>query len=184
MFALFKFYHAPLDIVYHFQYNTVPTILSSLGYQPVPPPPGHAPKEGDDMQPEWDYSPLATLDPPIRLCYGNEWHRFPGSYLVPNGVEVGWVKSEFEGIMPRRWEESAVNNSTSTGKGAKGGKSGVWPRDETRVVREGRFNGLNVPSVEPGAYVSEDSSALPASAVRPCLATEFSSKAGCLILPG
>jgi alpha-1,2-mannosyltransferase len=117
------------------------------------------------MQPEWDYSPLAALDPPIRLCYGNEWHRFPGSYLVPNGVEVGWVKSEFEGIMPRRWEESAVNNSTSTGKGAKGGKGGVWPREETRVVREGRFNGLNVPSVEPGAYVSADSSALPASAV-------------------
>lgn len=144
MFALFKFYHAPFDLAYHLQYNTVPTILSSLGYQPIAPPAGYEPRKGDKVEPEWDYSPLATLDPPIRLCYGNEWHRYPGSYLIPTGIEVSWIQSEYQGLLPRQWEKSAV--------GTKESKS-VWPRTETRVVREGRFNGLNRPSLESGAVV-------------------------------
>jgi alpha-1,2-mannosyltransferase len=63
--------------------------------------------------------------------------------MIPEGIDVRWVKTDFDGMMPRRWESSAVSNTT-----------GVWPRPETRVVRDGRFNGMNKASVEPGTFVS------------------------------
>ena len=84
---------------------------------------------------------LQTFEPRVTLCYGSEWYRYPGSYLIPEGIEVQWVRSEFDGMMPRRWEGS--------------GPAGRWPRNETRVVREGRFNGANLASAEPGTYVSD-----------------------------
>jgi alpha-1,2-mannosyltransferase len=142
--AIFKFYHAPLDIAYHFQYTTIPHILTSLGHGPKPAPKNYSPYTPDEViVPEWDYTPLMTLDPPISLCYASEWHRYPGSYMIPEGIDVRWVKTDFDGMMPRRWESSAVSNTT-----------GVWPRPETRVVRDGRFNGMNKASVEPGTFVS------------------------------
>lgn len=81
------------------------------------------------------------MEPRIRVCWGAEWYRFPGSYLFPSGVELDWIKSSFDGMMPRRWEPSASNGT-------------VWPRPETRVIRPGRFNGANVEASEPGTYVS------------------------------
>jgi alpha-1,2-mannosyltransferase len=142
--AIFKFYHAPLDIAYHFQYTTIPHILTSLGHGPKPAPKNYSPYTPDEViVPEWDYTPLMTLDPPISLCYASEWHRYPSSFMIPEGIDVRWVKTDFDGMMPRRWESSAVSNTT-----------GVWPRPETRVVRDGRFNGMNKASVEPGTFVS------------------------------
>jgi alpha-1,2-mannosyltransferase len=142
--AIFKFYHAPMDIAYHFQYTTIPHILTSLGHGPKPPPKGYSPYTKDEViVPEWDYTPLTKLDPAITLCYASEWHRYPGSYLIPEGIDVQWVQTDFDGMMPRRWERSAVSNST-----------GQWPRSETRVVRDGRFNGMNKASIEAGTFVS------------------------------
>jgi alpha-1,2-mannosyltransferase len=136
--GIFKFYHAPLDVMHHFQYETLPSVLKDLGFAPIPYPKGVYPKEGE--LPEWDLSPIAEMDPPITICYGAEWHRFPGSYLVPEGVEIQWIQSEFNGMMPRRWEPSE--------------NDGLWPRAETRVIRPGRFNGANQASAEVGTYVS------------------------------
>ena len=85
---------------------------------------------------------------PVTLCYGAEWYRYPGSYLIPEGIDVRWIRTEFDGMMPRRWERSAVKSQGST-KG-----SGMWPRDETRTARPGRFNGDNKASLEPDTYVS------------------------------
>lgn len=139
--ALYKFYHAPLDVAHHFEYKSIPSILSSLGHAPIPPPKSFKPRPGEKVPQEWDYSPLARMDNKVTLCYGTEWHRFPGSYLVPEGVEVRWIKTDFDGMMPRRWEPSPT---------AQGG----WPREETRTIRAGRFNGENKASSEPGTYVS------------------------------
>lgn len=141
--AIFQFYHAPFDIAYHFQYTTVPQILTSLGYSPKPPPKGYKPYNSDSkVNPEWDYSLLQKLDTPVTLCYADEWYRYPGSYLIPEGIDVQWVQTDFDGMMPRRWEHSAVGHSSSS-----------WPRQETRVVEDGKFNGMNKASIVPGTYV-------------------------------
>ncbi|WVQ81367.1 hypothetical protein IAT38_003490 [Cryptococcus sp. DSM 104549] len=137
--AIFHFYHAPFDIVHHFQYETLPHVLADLGFAPMPAPDDYQPYGNEEPEREWDLSPLQDMEDPVRLCYGAEWHRFPGSYLVPQGVEANWVKTEFDGMMPRRWE-------ASEGKGR-------WPRGETRVVRPGRFNGDNLASEEAGTFV-------------------------------
>jgi alpha-1,2-mannosyltransferase len=142
-YALGNFYHAPFDIAYHFEYITIPSILSDMGFSPVPPPKNFVVKEGEVIVHEWDYTPLARMEPRLNLCYGNEWHRFPSSFLVPEGIEVQWIKSGMDGMMPRKWEKSAVE------------KRGSWPRKETRVTRPGRFNGLNKASNESGTFVSQ-----------------------------
>jgi len=139
--ALHVFYHAPFDVAHHFQYHSIPTVLAERGYSPEALPKDYKPYGNEIPTPRWDFSVLRTFDPPITLCFGSEWHRFPGSYLIPEGVEVQWVRSDFDGMMPRRWEA--------------GEASGIWLRNETRVVRAGRFNGANQPSTEPGTYVSD-----------------------------
>lgn len=119
----------------------MPHLLSTLGYSPKPAPKNYKPYSKDEkINPEWDYTPLTTLDPPITLCYAGEWYRYPSSYLIPEGIDVQWVQTDFDGMMPRRWERSAVSDDS-------------WPRPETRVVRDGRFNGLNKASVEAGTFV-------------------------------
>ena len=40
-FALGQYYHAPLDIAYHFQFNEIPKLLLAAGYKPTPPPEGY-----------------------------------------------------------------------------------------------------------------------------------------------
>ena len=139
--AMHQFYHAPFDVAHHFQYNTVPSILSSLGYSPKPLPANYKPYGNEVPVPEWDLDPLQHLEDPVTLCYGTEWHRYPGSFLIPEGIDVRWIKTQFDGMMPRKWEPS-------------GETLGQWPRGETRVVREGRFNGENKASAEPGTFVS------------------------------
>lgn len=42
------------------------------------------------------------------MCLGKEWHRFSGSYLVPNGIKVEFIKSEFDGMLPRHFEEKLI----------------------------------------------------------------------------
>ena len=43
----------------------------------------------------------------LRLCVGKEWHRFQGHFLVPDGVRVDWIKSEFDGMLPGHFVETA-----------------------------------------------------------------------------
>ena len=141
VFALHAFYHAPFDVAHHFQYQSIPNVLLERGYSPEPLPKDYKPYGDEVPTPRWDFSVLSTFEPRITLCYGTEWYRYPGSYLIPDGVDVQWVRSEFDGMMPRRWEASEA--------------VGSWARNETRVERDGRFNGANLASVDPGTYVSE-----------------------------
>jgi len=43
----------------------------------------------------------------LRLCLGMEWHRFPGHYLVLEGVKVDFIKSEFDGLLPGHFRPSS-----------------------------------------------------------------------------
>ena len=140
--AIYHFYSAPFEMVRHFQYQTLPDVLSSMEYQPKPVLSTYKPREGEVVTPEWDLSPLLNISQPLTLCYGTEWYRYPSSYLIPDGVDVRWIRTDFDGMMPRPWEESVA------------GPGSVWPRAETRMIRPGRFNGDNKDSLEPGTYAS------------------------------
>lgn len=144
IYALGQFFHAPLDIAYHFQYKEIPTLLTAAGFTPKAIPEEYRERrETADYNDEWDYSVLGSFDPKIRICWGKEWYRFPGSFLVPEGVEIKFIKHEADMMMPREWEPSAKT-------------SGMWPRQNTRIVPPGRFNNLNAESEEPGSYVDAD----------------------------
>ncbi|XP_059818435.1 alpha-1,2-mannosyltransferase ALG9-like, partial [Hypanus sabinus] len=70
--ALFRGYHAPLDLYPEFQ-----RIASDPGTHTVP--------EGR----------------PVNVCVGKEWHRFPGSFLLPDNWQLQFVASEFRGQLPK-----------------------------------------------------------------------------------
>ncbi|CUA67499.1 alpha-1,2-mannosyltransferase [Rhizoctonia solani] len=97
--ALFKYYHAPLDVAFHFQYEELPRLLNTTGLLAVPDPTlkKHASKY-DESAPV-DLSLVRQFG--LRVCWGAEWYRFPGSYLVPSGVEPLLVESGFDGMLPR-----------------------------------------------------------------------------------
>jgi alpha-1,2-mannosyltransferase len=144
VYALGRYYHSPFSVVHAFQYREIPHLLSDAGYSPVPPPKGYEKRAGTVYEPEWDYAPLETFDPKLRVCWGKEWYRYPSSFLVPQGVEVAWLRSDFDGAMPLNWWRSGVDKSTR------------WPRVETRRVVEGRFNDRNQPSQVEDAYVGRN----------------------------
>ncbi len=150
IYALAHYYHSPLSVIHHFQMREIPDLLAAAGYKPRPAPKGYLESRAPgskpvQQEPEWDYAPLATFDPKLRVCWAKEWHRYPSSWLVPPHVEVGWVRSAFDGAMPLNW--------IASGPAAKGTTAATrWPRDETRRVRDGRFNDMNHASGE-DAYV-------------------------------
>lgn len=75
--------------------------------------------------------PLGVLAPlNLRLCIGKEWHRFPSSWLVPDEVETRFIKSEFDGILPKVWEEPGE------GKGLFGRATAVEPQGMNMFNRE------------------------------------------------
>ncbi|KAF8585144.1 glycosyltransferase family 22 protein [Ramaria rubella] len=121
--ALSRYYHAPLDIVFEFESNELPRLLNITGLlnvvQPV--------DEGKAEDVQVDLSPIKQFG--LRLCLGKEWYRFPGHYLIPDGVDVRFIKSEFDGMLPRRFDASI-------------GENRIWRREATRRVPPG-LNDLN-----------------------------------------
>lgn len=84
-------------------------------------------------------APIRAFD--LRLCLGKEWYRFPGHYLVPNGVKVDFVKSEFGGLLPAHFEESHAKLTFN----------GWWDRPGSRIT-PANLNDLNKEA--PEFYVS------------------------------
>jgi alpha-1,2-mannosyltransferase len=120
--ALWNYYHAPLTVFYLLESTEIPRLLNSTGLLPLPPP-----NTPSDELPRIDLSPVKQFN--LTLCLGKEWFRFPGHYLVPDGVRVDFVKSEFDGALPGHFVE-----------GEGGGQ--FWWRDGTRRAPEG-LNDLN-----------------------------------------
>uniref|UniRef100_A0A2M3ZLY3 Putative glycosyltransferase n=1 Tax=Anopheles braziliensis TaxID=58242 RepID=A0A2M3ZLY3_9DIPT len=63
------------------------------------------------------HAPMTVLDglPPTsreaNLCYGKEWHRFPGSFLLPSDYRVRFIRSSFTGMLPAYFQETANGSS-------------------------------------------------------------------------
>ena len=134
--ALYNYYHAPLEVVHDFEMEVLPKLLNSTGHIHLP---SHHPyyEKGED-QPHYDLTGLEDFG--LRLCVGKEWHRFPGSYLIPEGIRVDWIKSEFSGLLPGHFKESVPRTSH------------FWARDGTTHVPPG-MNDMN--REEPEHLVSE-----------------------------
>nr|KAF8634960.1 hypothetical protein AX15_000686 [Amanita polypyramis BW_CC] len=131
--AMRKYYGAPMLLPYRLQYEELPRLLNVTGYLPEIPPGMH-----EEEVPQIDLSPIKEFN--LRLCLGKEWHRFPSHYLIPNGVRVDFIKSEFDGLLPRHFDEGLwVTNKTNW-----------WLRPQTRVVPSD-LNDLNLE--EPSRYV-------------------------------
>jgi len=132
IFALWHYYHAPMMASLDFQMVELPRLLNAAGLLPIYP----AGTRAEDI-PRIDFSLLKDFD--LRVCLGKEWHRFTGHYLMPNGIKVGFVKSEFDGMLPRHFEESStladVDKSPSFSQK-------WWSRPETTFVSDD-LNDLN-----------------------------------------
>jgi alpha-1,2-mannosyltransferase len=127
--ALWNYYHAPMSVIYNFEAHELPRLLNVSGLLPYTP-------EPDDL-PQIDLSPIKDFN--LRLCFAKEWYMFPGHYLVPDGVKVDFVKSEFNGLLPKHFSERASELRW-------------WTREGTRLIPDG-LNDLN--QEEPQHYVNE-----------------------------
>jgi len=96
--ALYHYYHAPLAIYSHFEEFELPRLLNDTGL--LPPLPADI-----SERPSIDLAPIREFE--LQLCLGKEWHRFHGHYLVPSGVSVDFVKSDFAGLLPAHFERSS-----------------------------------------------------------------------------
>ena len=124
--ALYSYYHAPLKIVHDFEMEVLPKLLNETGHIYLP---SHHPYyEKGEAQPQYNLTHLKDFG--IRLCIGREWHRFPGSYLIPEGIRVDWIKSDFSGLIPGHFEENVPQTSR------------FWLRDGTKHVPSG-MNDMN-----------------------------------------
>ncbi|KAK9324982.1 Alg9-like mannosyltransferase family-domain-containing protein [Lipomyces orientalis] len=44
-------------------------------------------------------------DPPLNVCVGREWYRFPSSYFLPENMRLKFIKSDFNGMLPTEFAE-------------------------------------------------------------------------------
>ncbi|GAV98820.1 glycosyltransferase family 22 protein [Lentinula edodes] len=88
--ANWKYYHAPLSVVNHFEAQELPHLLNVTGMLPVPIPSTRR-RNKKDEEPRIDLTPIKEFN--LTLCYGKEWYRFPGHYLVPDGIRVEFIKN-------------------------------------------------------------------------------------------
>ncbi|PIL31538.1 hypothetical protein GSI_06240 [Ganoderma sinense ZZ0214-1] len=108
--AHWKYYHAPMSVTFALEAAEVPRLLNATGHIHIAPPQVDsagrqaADAASDESEPRIDLTLLAPFD--LRLCVGKEWHRFPGRFLVPDGVHVDWIKSAFDGMLPGHFAET------------------------------------------------------------------------------
>ncbi|CAG8607962.1 4173_t:CDS:2 [Diversispora eburnea] len=79
--ALYINYNAPIKIYKYFYYVEIPQQIESRNIQ-------------------------LDLANPINLCVGKEWYRFPSHYFLPNGVRLRFLKSNFNGQLPKYFPEN------------------------------------------------------------------------------
>lgn len=77
--ALFRGYHAPLDLYPEF-------------YRIAKDPTLHSVPEGR----------------PVSICVGKEWYRFPSSFLIPRNWQLHFIQSEFKGQLPQPYSSGPL----------------------------------------------------------------------------
>lgn len=138
--ALWNYYHAPMSAVYALEFTEIPRILNDTGMVLLPPPDVNT----EDL-PRPDHSSIRDFG--LRFCVGKEWYRFPGHFLVPDGIRVDFVKSEFNGLLPGHFGEGEQKHIIFEDKV----ESTLWPHEATKFVPAG-LNDLN--REEPSHYAS------------------------------
>lgn len=96
---------------------------------------------------------------PLSICYGKEWYRFPSSFFLPDDDSLEFVKSAFDGILPKHFYDGRsglVNNEgmdaiTATIDALVGWTTPDNLASRTRAWQTG-FNDLN--REEPDRYVN------------------------------
>jgi len=142
--ALWHYYHAPLTVAFDFQHTEIPRLLNATGLLPI-----YTDNTRDEDKPPIDLSPVKEFD--LKLCLGKEWHRFPGNYLIPSGIQVEFVKSEFDGMLPRHFETGKATGSTGQGNDVLEGLAKKWwLKPQTSYVPDD-LNDLN--KEDPSHYV-------------------------------
>ena len=57
---------------------------------------------------------------PVRVCVGSEWHRFPGSFFLPDGYRLEFVRGKgvgaFSGQLPARFDAAAGGSAAAPGQ--------------------------------------------------------------------
>lgn len=102
-----------MSVTFALEAAEVPRLLNATGHIHLSPPllDSAGQQDGaaasDESEPRIDLTLLAPFD--LRLCIGKEWHRFPGHFLVPDGVRVDWIKSAFDGMLPGHFTETVRN---------------------------------------------------------------------------
>lgn len=81
--ALFRGYHAPLDLYPEFHRISRDPSL-------------HAVPKGR----------------PVTVCVGKEWYRFPSSFLLPNNWQLQFIQSEFRGQLPQPYADGPLATQT------------------------------------------------------------------------
>ncbi|KZO96340.1 glycosyltransferase family 22 protein [Calocera viscosa TUFC12733] len=132
--ALYQYYHAPMDVVSHFEFSELPRLLNVTGLLPEQIKKTETPSKYDKEN-LVDLTPIHMFN--LNLCIGKEWYRFPSHFHVPDSINVNFIKSEFDGMLPRHFVESA-------------GSDALWKWDGTRFVPPD-LNDLN--REEPSRYV-------------------------------
>jgi alpha-1,2-mannosyltransferase len=104
--ALHNHYHAPFNVFHHLQVYELPRLAVTVQPELAPDVDATLPHAEFAKSLERDRAlPLDGLVPlDLRLCIGKEWHRYPSSWLVPDEVEPRFIKSAFDGILPKGWE--------------------------------------------------------------------------------
>ncbi|RDB28713.1 Alpha-1,2-mannosyltransferase ALG9 [Hypsizygus marmoreus] len=123
--ALWHYYHAPMTVLFALETEELPRLLNSTGLLPVYPP-----KTPVEDIPRIDLTPIGHFN--LTLCVGKEWHRFAGSYLVPQGVGIDFVKSDFNGLLPGHFKDIPRRDAVPS----------WWPRPGTSYVPQDQ-NDLN-----------------------------------------
>lgn len=131
--AVWQYYHAPMTLMHTFEYQELPHLFNLSGLLPTPPSKN---SRSPVQETRLDLTPIKDFD--LTLCLGKEWYRFPGHYLVPNGIRVDFIQSDFKGLLPGHFPEAF--NLTTT----------FWPRPETRFQPQ-TMNDMNIE--EPLHYV-------------------------------
>ncbi|EEB91883.1 hypothetical protein MPER_09690 [Moniliophthora perniciosa FA553] len=137
IFANWHYYHAPLTIAYSFEMKELPWLLNTTGLLPPPPP-----STNKHYQEEHAVDLSRIKDFNLTLCVGKEWYRFPGHFLVPNGVDVEFIQHDFHGLLPGHFPAWGGNKQAND-------VLGLWRRPQTRIQPDG-LNDLN--QEEPSHY--------------------------------
>lgn len=47
----------------------------------------------------------------LLTCIGKEWYRFPSYYFLPAGFRVGFLKTDFNGLLPKHYQNQAMDSN-------------------------------------------------------------------------